>query len=153
MIHILLERIITENGEPGHLNAPTSNVSIEGGQELGNGGGAVKPHHMVGAIEHVDRDGVGQRMVVRVLEQDGEHFHPGWLGAPCSVPDTLLQRSLAVGSVLARLSPETENRIGSCSLLSETAGTHFNFLLTLNLCCGRNECGAARAVCCFWEQI
>ena len=37
---------------------------------------AIEAYDVVGSVQHVDRDGVGEGMVVGVLQEDGEDLHP-----------------------------------------------------------------------------
>ena len=59
VVDILLDGIVTEDGEAREDYPPAPDIQVEGLEELGDGGGPVEPDHVVGAVEHVDRHGVG----------------------------------------------------------------------------------------------
>ena len=61
---------------------------------------------MVGPVEHVDGHRVREGVVVGVLQQDGENFHPGRFSNAGSVFNTFFQSVGTVGGVLASLSSE-----------------------------------------------
>ena len=57
--------------------------------------------YLVGSIKEMDGDGVRQRMVVRIFQQDGEDFHAGRLGLARAHLKSSFESSLAVRSVFA----------------------------------------------------
>ena len=76
VVDVLLDGVVTEDGEAGQDDAPAADVQVESLEELRDGGGSVKADHVVGAVEHVDGHGVGEGVMVRVLQEDRENFHP-----------------------------------------------------------------------------
>ena len=70
VVDVLLDGVVTEDGEAREDDATTADVEVERLQELTDRGRAVKAHHVVGPVQHVDWHGVGEGVVVRVLQQD-----------------------------------------------------------------------------------
>ena len=106
MVDILLDGVVTEDGEAREDDAPTADVQVERLQELADGGGAVEADDMVGPVEHVDGHRVGEGVVVRVLQEDGENLHAGRFCKAGPVLNTFLQGVGTVGGILACLRSE-----------------------------------------------
>lgn len=62
--------------------------------------------NLVGAVHEMNGDAEGQRVVVRVPQQNGDDLHTRRSGLPLAVPERPLHRPLAVHGVLAHLAPE-----------------------------------------------
>ena len=62
--------------------------------------------NLIGVIEEVNRQSMGKRMVMRILQQDGEHFHSGRFCLAGSIGYSSLQSSGTVGCVFASFSSE-----------------------------------------------
>ena len=88
-------------GQTAHPEVPT-----EGREQLSNRGRAVEAHHVVGPVQHVDWHGVGEGVVVRVLQEDGENLHAGRFCKAGPVLNTFLQGVGTVGGILACLRSE-----------------------------------------------
>jgi len=56
-----------------HSNAYVEGMDVEVGSQDAD---------LICSIEHVDGQGVGEGVVVRILQQDGQHFHPGGFRVP-----------------------------------------------------------------------
>jgi len=67
--------------------------------------------HLVGVVHEVHGDAEGQRVVVRVPQQDGHDLHARRLGLALPVVQRALQRPLAVHGVLAHLAPAGGGRV------------------------------------------
>lgn len=103
MLEILLDGVVAEEGEARVVSVPAADLLVQRGQELLDGRAAVEADHLVGAVEEVDGYGVGQRVVVRVLQEDREDLHARGLDLAAAVLQGALQGSLAVRPVLAAL--------------------------------------------------
>lgn len=88
------------------MYVPTADLLVQGRQKLLDGGAAVETDHLVRAVQEVHRDGMGERVVVRVLQQDRQDFHPRWLDLPAAVLQRPFQSTLAVSRVLSAFRSE-----------------------------------------------
>lgn len=66
--------------------------------------------YLVRSIDEVDGYSVGQRVVVRVLQQDGKDLHSGRFGLTTPMLKSSFKGALAICSILAHLSPVREDR-------------------------------------------
>ena len=106
VVDVLLDGVVAEYGEAREDDAATADVEVERLQELADGGGAVEADHVVGPVHHVDGHGVGEGVVVGVLQQDGQNLHAGGLGYAGPVLNAFLQGIGTVGGILPCLGSE-----------------------------------------------
>ena len=106
VVDVLLDGVVAEYGEAREDDPTTADVEVERLQELADGGGAVEAHHVVGPVHHVDGHGVGEGVVVGVLQQDGQNLHAGGLGYAGPVLNAFLQGIGTVGGILPCLGSE-----------------------------------------------
>lgn len=69
MFEILFDRIIAEQREAGLMNISTADLLIQRIQKFLYRGAAVEAHDLIRAVQKVNRYGVWQGMMVRILHQ------------------------------------------------------------------------------------